>query len=360
MTVLITGATGFIGVALVDRIVREGRWKVRATVRRSASTLPAGVDRVHCEIGPVTDWERALDGVHVVIHLAARVHVMRERANDAREQFRRVNVAGTLNLASQAAAAGVRRFVYLSSAKVNGETGLCTEADAVAPHDAYAVSKHEAEVGLRQIGTATRMEIVIIRPPLVYGPGARANFGALVRAVARGVPLPLGAVDNRRSLVGLDNLIDFILTCASHPAAANETFLVSDGEDLSTPDLIRRLGRAMGRPARLLPVPPALLMRAAAALGRRDVAGRLLGSLQVDITKARRQLGWSPPVSVDDGLKQSSAFSRQVSLHSGPARQGSPLWTQAPPLQLSVPLQNRLSAHDAASFGGCAHAPPAQ
>jgi nucleoside-diphosphate-sugar epimerase len=232
---------------------------------------------------------------------------MRERSRDALEQFRRVNVAGTLDLARQSAAAGVRRFVFLSSVKVNGEAGCYTESDAAAPGDAYAISKHEAEVGLREIGAATRMEIVIIRPPLVYGPGARANFGALVRAVARGVPLPFGRVDNRRSLVGLDNLVDFILTCATHPAAAHETFLVSDGEDLSTADLVRRMGRAMGRPARLLPIPPALLMHAATLLGRRDLAGRLLGSLQVDITKAKRQLGWTPPVSVDEGLRRAVA-----------------------------------------------------
>jgi len=304
---LITGATGFIGTALVDRVLREGIWRVRAAVRRDASTLPAGVERAHCEVGPSTEWGPALSDVQIVIHLAARVHVMRERTTDALEQFRSVNAAGTLNLARQAAAAGVRRFVYVSSIKVHGEAGLYRETDAAAPQDAYAMSKHEAEVGLREIGATAPMEFVIIRPPLVYGPGVRANFAVLMRAIARGMPLPLGAVENRRSLVGRDNLVDFILTCAMHPAAGNDTFLVSDGEDLSTPDLIRRLARAMGRPARLLPVPPALLRSAATLLGRRDVAERLLGSLQVDITKARRQLGWTPPVSVDDALRQAVA-----------------------------------------------------
>lgn len=307
MTTLITGATGFIGANLVDRVVREGRWSVRAAGRSTAHALPPGVQFFQCDLGPSTSCERALDGVQVVIHLAARVHVMRERRRDALDQFRRVNVAGTLNLARQAAMAGVRRFVYLSSVKVNGETGLHTEADPAAPQDAYALSKHEAEVGLRQIGAATTMEIVIIRAPLVYGPGARANFGALVRAVARGVPFPLGAVENRRSLVGLDNLVDFILTCATHPDAANQTFLVSDGEDLSTPELIRRLGRAMGRPVRLLPVPTGLLRYAATLVGRRDAADRLLGSLQVDISKATSRLGWRPPFSVDEELRRAVA-----------------------------------------------------
>jgi UDP-glucose 4-epimerase len=304
VTVLVTGASGFVGTAVVDRIVREGRWRVRAAVRRDAATLPAAVERAIGELGASTSWRAAVEGTQIVIHLAARVHVMRERATDALEQFRRVNVAGTLDLATQAAAAGVRRFLYLSSVKVLGEAGHFTETDPPAPQDAYAISKHEAEAGLREIGARTGMEVVIIRPPLVYGPGVRANFGALMRAVARGLPLPLGAVENRRSLVALDNLVDFILTCASHPAAANETFLVSDGEDLSTPDLVRRLAAAMGRRARLVPVPPALLLGAAAVAGRRDVAARLLGTLQVDITKARTELGWVPPVRVDEALRR--------------------------------------------------------
>ena len=245
-----------------------------------------------------------MSGVTAVVHLAARVHVMRDTAADPLSEFRRVNVDGTLNLARAAAAAGVKRFVYLSSLKVNGESGTFAADDPPAPQDAYGISKHEAEAGLRMIAAHGTLEVVIIRPPLVYGPGVRANFAALVRAIARGIPLPLGAVRNLRSLVGIDNLVDFILTCIGHPAATNETFLVSDGEDLSTTDLARRLARAMGRRARLIPVPAAALMLMATAIGRRDVAERLLGSLQVDISKSRRRLAWNPPISVDEGLRR--------------------------------------------------------
>jgi nucleoside-diphosphate-sugar epimerase len=187
---------------------------------------------------------------------------------------------------------------------VNGETGAYTEADPPAPEDAYAISKHEAELGLREIAAATGMGVVIIRSPLVYGPGVKANFQSLIGAVVRGVPLPLGAVHNRRSLVALDNLVDFILACVEHRAAANQTFLVSDGEDLSTTDLIRRLARVSGRPARMIPVPVSVLRVGASLLGRSDVARRLLGSLQVDMSKARRVLGWVPPISVDEGLRR--------------------------------------------------------
>lgn len=307
LRVLVTGATGFVGTGLVKRLRDAGRFVVRAAVRREASGFPVEVEHVVVgDLTPDTVWQSALAGVSAVVHLAARVHVMRDAAIDPLSEFRRVNVEGALNLARQAAAAGVKRFVFLSSVKVNGEGGDYKESDPPAPEDAYGISKHEAELGLRQIATETDMEVVIIRPPLVYGPGVKANFHALLRALARGKPMPLGAIHNRRSLVALDNLVDLIITCIDHPAAANQTFLVSDGEDLSTPELIRRMARALGRPAWLIPVPTAVLMAGATLLGKREVAARLCGSLQVNITKARKVLGWTPPVSVDEGLRRTA------------------------------------------------------
>jgi UDP-glucose 4-epimerase len=235
---------------------------------------------------------------------------MHDTAADPLTAFRAVNVEGTLNLARQAAAAGVKRFVFVSSVKVNGEATLpgqpFTADDAPAPLDAYGISKMEAEQALREIALQTGMEVVIIRPPLVYGPGVKANFAAMMRWLQRGVPLPLGAIHNQRSLVALDNLVDLIVTCLTHPAAANQTFLVSDGEDVSTTELLRRMGRAMGRPARLIPVPVSWLKLAAALVGKRDVAQRLCGSLQVDIEKTRRLLGWTPPLTLDQGLKKAA------------------------------------------------------
>ena len=310
MRVLVTGATGFVGTTLVDRLVRDGRFTVRAVVREDAQGLSAHVERTPGELDAGWNWQDGLTGVNTVVHLAARVHIMRDQAADRLAEYWRVNVAGTLNLARQSERAGVRRFVALSSLKVNGESGTYSESDPPAPQDAYGVSKLEAELGLRAIAADTSMEVVIIRAPLVYGPRVRANFDILMRAVARGIPLPLGAAGNRRSLVALDNLVDFIVTCMEHPKAANETFFVSDGEDLSTADLIRRLARAMGRPARLIPISPFVLTAAAALTGRRDLARRLLGSLCVDITKARQRLAWVPPVSVDEGLRRAITSAR--------------------------------------------------
>lgn len=252
-----------------------------------------------------------MSGISTIIHLAARVHVMHDTAADPLAAFREVNVDTTLQLASQAAAAGVRRFVFVSSVKVNGESTAIgrafAETDAPAPQDAYALSKWEAEQGLRQIAASTGMEVVIIRPPLVYGPGVKANFAALMRAVQRGVPLPLGAVRNLRSLVGLDNLVDFIITCAHHPAAANQTFLVSDGADISTPDLVRAMARAAARPARLLSVPVGVLASLASLLGKRAAVDRLCSSLQLDISKAHELLQWTPPVTLEEGLRRAFA-----------------------------------------------------
>lgn len=263
-----------------------------------------------------TDWSVALQGAATVVHLAARVHVMKDVSEDPLTEFRRVNVDGTLNLARQAAAAGVKRFVFISSVKVNGESTQLgqpfTEAGVPNPQDAYGVSKHEAEQGLHQIAADTGIEVVIIRPPLVYGPGVKANFAALMSAVQRGWPLPLGAVHNQRSLVALDNLVDFIVTCINHPQAANQTFLVSDGQDLSTTELVRGMARAVGVPARLLPVPVWALQAGARLLGKGDAVQRLCGNLQVDISKARELLGWIPPVSVEDGLRRAMGCQTEV------------------------------------------------
>ena len=236
---------------------------------------------------------------------------MEDTEADPLTAFRAVNVDGTLNLARQAAAAGVKRFLFVSSVKVNGESTpperAFTEADAPNPQDAYGQSKHEAEQGLRQLSADTGMEVVIIRPPLVYGPGVKANFATLMRAVQRGWPLPLGAVHNQRSLVGLDNLVDFIITCITHPQAANQTFLVSDGQDLSSTELVRGMAQAAGVPTRLLPVPVGALQVGASLLGKGDAVQRLCGNLQVDMSKARILLGWVPPVSVEEGLRRAMA-----------------------------------------------------
>ena len=301
MNVLVTGATGFVGSSLRIALAELGH-RVRPAVRDSSGLASeAMVGYIHTH----TDWSAALSGCDAVVHLAARVHVMRDAAADPLMAFRTVNVDGTLNLARQAAAAGVRRFVFLSSIKVNGEGRAepYRETDQAAPRDPYAVSKWEAEQGLRALAAETGMELVILRPPLVYGPGVKANFQRLIRAVAKGLPLPLGAIDNRRSLLFLGNLVDAIRLCLEHPAAANRTYLLADGEDVSTPELVRRLARAMDRPAHLLAVPPAWFALAGQLLGKREEVARLLGSLAVDSSAIRADLGWKPPSSLDQGLR---------------------------------------------------------
>ena len=308
---LITGANGFVGLAVCTELARR-EYGVRRVVRDVSVSGADHSDLVKLgSIGATTDWSAALDGVNAVVHLAARVHVMRDTEADPLTAFCSVNVDGTLKLARQAAAAGVKRFVFISSVKVNGESTLpgrpFTADDIPAPLDPYGVSKMEAEQGLRQIAVETGMAVVIIRPPLVYGPGVKANFAALMRAVQRGWPLPLGAVYNKRSLVALDNLVDFIITCLSHPQAANQTFLVSDGQDLSTTELVRSMAQAAGLPARLLPVPERALRAWASLLGKGDAVQRLCGNLHVDISKARSLLGWVPPVSVAEGLRRTMA-----------------------------------------------------
>jgi UDP-glucose 4-epimerase len=310
MKVLITGANGFVGNALWRRLDAEPGIQAVGSVRSSAAAGRHPRWSAVGELTAATDWSALVAGVDVVVHTAARVHVLDDAAADPLAEFQRVNVQGTLRLARQASAAGVGRFVFVSSVKVNGESTPSgrpfTADDRPAPLDAYGVSKHEAERALRELASQTGMELVIVRPPLVYGPGVKANFAAMMRWLGRGMPLPLGAVDNRRSLVALDNLVDLLATCLRHPAAAGQTFLVSDGEDVSTTQLLRRMGAALGRPARLLPVPPSWLEWGAARIGKGDVARRLCGSLQVDITKTRDLLGWRPPLSLDEGLRKAA------------------------------------------------------
>ena len=310
MHVLVTGATGFVGDAVV-RALAGREMRVRAAVRRPDARLPGAVEAVQVgDIVGTTRWDDALRGVDAVVHAAARVHVMHDVAADPLAEFRRVNVAGTVRLAREAARAGVKRFVFVSSIKVSGEgtrPGRPFRADDEPdPVDSYGVSKREAEDELRLVARETGLEVAIVRPVLVYGPGVKGNFHSMMRWLHRGVPLPLGAVHNRRSLVALDNLVDLLVTTLVHPAAANRTFLVSDGEDLSTTELLRRTATALGTRARLLPVPAPLLQGAARVAGRRAVADRLCGNLQVDITPTRELLGWTPSVAIDTALERAA------------------------------------------------------
>jgi nucleoside-diphosphate-sugar epimerase len=256
-------------------------------------------------LSETSDYSTALQGVDTVIHLAARVHVMRDTASDPLGEFRRVNASGTARLARQAARAGVRRFVFLSTVGVNGKLsarGPFTESDHPRPHNDYAVSKLEAEVALAEIAFETGLELVVVRAPLVYGPGNPGNFLALLGSVSRGIPLPLASIENLKSFVYSANLADALACCASHPGAVGQTFLVSDGEDVSTPQLLRRVACALGRPSRLLPFPVGLLRLAGTLAGKTAALERLLGSLQVDSSKIRRELGWTPPYSMEQGL----------------------------------------------------------
>lgn len=308
MKVLISGANGFVGQALCDHLVATGHDVIPAV--RCASGLQHEV--IVGNIDATTDWHTGLTGSEVVVHLAARVHIMSDMTSDPLSEFRMVNVEGTLKLALQAANSGVKRFIYLSSIKVNGEeTPLgrpFTEEDQPAPQDDYAVSKWEAEQSLCELADKTGMEVVVIRPPLVYGPGVKANFETMMRWLNWDVPLPLGAIHNRRSLVALDNLVDMIALCLDHPTAPNQTFLVADGEDISSTELLERMAAALGRPARLFPISQNILKTGLKFIGKGDVAQRLCSSLQVDIAKARTLLGWAPPVSVKEALAKTARY----------------------------------------------------
>ena len=344
--ILVTGASGFVGRFLSDRLLSQG-FSVRGTLResRSPADLIAGIEPVViAPLGPDTPWHHALMNIDTVIHLAARVHVMDDRASDPLTEFRKVNVEGTLKLARDAASAGVRRFVFVSSIKVNGEENVIpySSDSPASPSDPYGISKWEAEEGLRKIATETGLEVVIVRPTLVYGPGVKANFLNMMKTVngnfgfwilnfglKGGIPLPFASIHNSRSLIYVGNLVDALVTCATHPDAAGKTYLVSDGEDVSTPELIRRVAHALNVPVRLIPFPVSVMKFCARMIdnlglgqsiqnskfkiqNRRSSAyvDRLTGSLTVDSSEIRRELGWAPPFSMEEGLRETAAWFR--------------------------------------------------
>lgn len=310
MKVLITGATGFVG-RRVCQFLKDRDYDVTRIIRQTGTLSESNNCVVVEDIDGDSKWTGVLAGHSCVIHLASRVHVMNDVPNQSKNKYWQTNVNGTLSLAQQAATSGVKRFIYMSSIKVNGEATYKNPfrpEDVPAPVDYYGQSKHEAEKGLQAIAAATGLEVVIVRSPLVYGPEVKANFLRLLKWVHKGVPLPLGAIDNKRSLIFVDNLTDFIIECVVHPAAAGETFLVSDGVDMSTPELIRKMAFYMNHSARLIPVSVGLLKLGARALRRTAEVERICGSLQVDISKAVRLLGWHPPVSVDMGLEKTVAW----------------------------------------------------
>lgn len=308
MNILVTGANGFVGQTLCPALERAGLRVVRA-VRISTRYEEISVGEVDGE----TSWSRVFDeGIDGVVHLAAKVPLA-EKEKEAADSYHRVNTLGTVRLARECAARGIRRFVFISTVKVLGEE--CDKPfqvdDSAVPSDAYAISKWEAEQSLRQISAETGMEVVILRPPLVYGPGVGGNFLRLLQMVDRRIPLPLGAIHNRRSLIYLGNLVDIIRLCLTHPDAAGKTFMVSDGEDVSTPGLIRRIGSVLGHGSFLLPVPAAWMRRVGDLLGKRSAIDRLTGSLSVDSTPVQKELGWLPPYGMQAGLALTVQWYRQ-------------------------------------------------
>ncbi|MDP2239865.1 MAG: SDR family oxidoreductase [Burkholderiales bacterium] len=308
--ILITGASGFVGQALCALLAQRGQ-HVRRVLRGVRPPDGAADNVIVCDIDATTTWDAALRGVDTVMHLAARTHFILEKGKDAHEAYRKTNVEGTRQLAEQASRFGIRRFMYLSSIKVNGEHTVdrpFAETDTPHPEDAYGLTKWEAEQALWQIAADTGMEVVVLRPPLVYGPGVKGNFLALMKAIRRGLPLPLASVRNRRSLIYVGNLADAILTCIESPAAPGNTYLVSDGDDVSTPELLRLLAAALDVPARLLPCPTGLLRFGGALFGKSGEIARLTGSLQIDSSKIRRELGWRPRLSLASGLEQTARW----------------------------------------------------
>ena len=309
--VLVTGANGFIGTVLCDQLVAEG-FLVRGAFRsaKAADCSPNNIEKVIVgEINTNTDWQEALKGVNIVVHLAARVHVMHETDSDPLAAFERVNTTGTLNLAEQAVSNAVKRLIFLSTIKVNGEQTqqAYLASDLVNPTDPYGLSKWHAEQALRTVRDKSDIEIVIIRPPLVYGPQVKGNFLRLITLINKGWPIPLASVDNNRSMVSIDNLCDLIKTCLFHSKADGELFLVSDGHNLSTPELIQLIADSMKKTVKLLPFPVAWLYFFAGLIYKRQEVERLCGSLQVDIQKNREVLGWQPPFPVAEGVRKTVA-----------------------------------------------------
>jgi nucleoside-diphosphate-sugar epimerase len=311
--ILVTGAGGFVGTAVVSELAKQGISYRAVTRARREGCFAIG------DIGPGTDWTAALDGVDAIIHLASRAHITSETVADPSAKFRTANLDSTLNLARQAIKAGVKRFVFISSIKVNGEATRpgrpFTAEDTPNPQNPYAQSKLDAEQGLFALSRESNLEVTVIRPPLVYGPGVKANFATMMDWVNRGIPLPLGSVHNRRSFVFVGNLADLIVVAASHPRAAGQVFLVSDGEDISTTELFKMMAQALGRPSLIMSLPAPLVALAAAAIGQRAVASRLTDSLQVDVSKTRALLGWEPRKNVCDGLRQTARSFQRPDLY---------------------------------------------
>lgn len=311
MTILVTGANGFVGRALCAAL-RDAGLRVRGIVRSPAGNAAVcGCDEIIAgDICGELDWNRALSGIDSVVHLAGRAHVTRDSTPDPLAAYRRVNVDATRRLARAAADCGVRRCVFLSSVKVNGDASQVpfTERDAPRPEDPYGRTKWEAEQALHEIAARSRLEFVILRPPLVYGPGVKGNVLRLMRAIDRGLPLPFASIENQRSLIYVGNLVDAIILSLDHPAAADKTYLLADDDGISTPDLVRSMARALGKPARLLPFPPTLLKLAGRVTGQSDAVSRLLGSLQVDSSQIRRELGWRPRYDLAYGLRETARW----------------------------------------------------
>lgn len=308
--ILLTGATGFVGRNLCSQLLAS-KYDVTAVIRREDDSLPSGIKtQVVGSIESVKGWEDICLNVDVIIHTAARVHVMDDVSSNPLEEFRKVNTQATLNLARQAAKVGVKRFIFISSIKVNGESTskgqAFTPEDRFIPNDPYALSKYEAEQGLLELAKRTGLEVIIIRPPLVYGPNVKANFLSMLKWVRRGAVLPLGAIHNQRSLVAVDNLVSFVIYCIDHPKATNEIFLISDGEDVSITELLTKVAKAFGKKLYLIPAPVGLMNFVAKIIGKSDVACRLFDSLQIDSSKARDLLDWKPVITMDEQLKKTA------------------------------------------------------